>query len=248
MCQPCTFDFGSLCSDVGGVLKTCFCDLPKVVKSFYLSCSCGPSCLEPKLELILSAYGIHFYIYWISFIVSCALWGVSGTLAVNLGTPLFNAIVTLLTLFWAVIVCKQPQQFCLTHPINLVLWTILMCWLLIGAIVIVIGGIGLIGFYPPLAVQVVLYLLDLLIIIPLTVWSITTTIGICKKNALGGGSAGAVNPAPAPPAPPVARPAAAPPVARPAAAPPVAVPRATPAPPVAVPVAAPPVVQGVPVK
>ena len=227
MCQPCTFDFGSLCADVGGVLKTCFCDLPKVFKSFYFVCSCGPACLEPKLELILSAYGIHFYIYWISFIVSCALWGLSGTLAANLGTPLFNAIVTTLTLFWAVIVCKQPQQFCLTHPINLVLWTILVCWLLIGAIVIVIGGIGLIGFYPPLAVQVVLYLLDLLIIIPLTVWSITTTIGICKKNALGGGgSAGAVNPAPAPP---------------------VAVPRATPAPPVAVPVAAPPVVQGIPV-
>ena len=121
--------------------------------------------------------------------MSCALWGLSGTLATNLGTPLFNAIVTTLTLFWAVIVCKQPQQFCLTHPINLVLWTILMCWLLIGAIVIVIGGIGLIGFYPPLAVQVVLYLLDLLIIIPLTVWSITTTIGICKKNALSAAAA-----------------------------------------------------------
>ena len=99
MCQPCTFDFGSLCADVGGVLKTCFCDLPKVVKSFYLSCSCGPACLEPKLDLILSAYGIHFYIYWISFIVGCTLWGLSwpGMLAANLGTPLFNAIVTTLS-------------------------------------------------------------------------------------------------------------------------------------------------------
>ena len=149
MCQPCTFDFGSLCADVGGVLKTCFCDLPKVVKSFFFACSCGPACLEPKLDLILSAYGIHFYIYWISFIVGCTLWGLSGPgmLAANLGTPLFNAIVTTLTLFWAVIVCKQPQQFCLTHPINLVLWTILMCWLLIGAIVIFIGGISFIGWF-----------------------------------------------------------------------------------------------------
>ena len=159
--------------------------------------------------------------------MSCALWGLSGTLAANLGTPLFNAIVTTLTLFWAVIVCKQPQQFCLTHPINLVLWTILMCWLLTGAIVIVIGGIGLIGFYPPLAVQAVLYLLDLLIIVPLTVWSVTTTIGICKKNAWRrrqrrGGQ------------PRAARGCA-------------AVARAAGAPPVAVPVAAPPVVQGVPV-
>ena len=209
MCQPCTFDFGSLCADVGGVLKTCFCDLPKVVKSFYFVCSCGPACLERKLELILSAYGIHFYIYWISFIVSCALWAVRNA-------------------------CHQPRHAALQrhrHDAHALLGR--HCVQAAAAIlphashqsravddphVLAVdrrdrhchrrhrphrllsaarrSGRAL-PFGPPHHH-------------PLTVWSITTTIGICKKNALGGGGAPqAVNPAPAPP---VAVPVAAPPV------------------------------------
>ena len=75
MTQPCAFNGGELCKDTVDVLKTCCKDVPTVLKTFYATCP--PDCaMTAKYDLIRSAYGIHFYIYCVSWIITVILFGV----------------------------------------------------------------------------------------------------------------------------------------------------------------------------
>ena len=181
MCQPCQFDFKTLIGEVGSALKTACCDVPKVLKAFYLTCppKCAP---ETKFDLILPAYAIHFYIYLLSWILTIILYGVAGQIGSAFGLPLINLILTLLTLLWAVIVCKYPTNFCLKHDINLVLWTILMCWYAVAAIINILGSLGVMGFAAYFIVIIIIQIIDLIVLVPIAVWSVLTTIAVCKGS------------------------------------------------------------------
>ena len=94
-----------------------------------------------------------------------------------------NLILTILTLMWCVIITKQQGMCCLAPNINVILWTILICWLAVGTIITIIGCLGLIGLAPYFVVMIIVYAIDLLVLVPLTVWSIQASVATCKGGA-----------------------------------------------------------------
>ena len=107
----------------------------------------------------------------------------SGALDSAFGTPFVNLILTILTLMWCVIVTKQQGMCCLTPNINVLLWTILMCWYAIGSIIIIIGCLPLIGLHAYFVVMIIVYIIDLFVLVPLAVWSIQATVATFKGGA-----------------------------------------------------------------
>ena len=83
---------------------------------------------------------------------------------------------------WCVI-SKQQGMCCLAPNINVILWTILICWLAVGTIITIIGCLGLIGLAPYFVVMIIVYAIDLLVLVPLTVWSIQAAVATCKGGA-----------------------------------------------------------------
>ena len=81
----------------------------------------------------------------------------SGQIGGAFSTPLVNLILTILTLMWCVIITKQQGMCCLAPNINVILWTILICWLAVGTIITIIGCLGLIGLVPYFVVMIIVY-------------------------------------------------------------------------------------------
>ena len=107
----------------------------------------------------------------------------SGQIGAAFQTPFVNLILTILELMWCVIVTKQQGMCCLAPNINVLLWTILMCWMAIGNIVNVIGCLAFIGLEPSFVVVIIVYIIDLLALVPLAVWSIQATVAAFKGGA-----------------------------------------------------------------
>ena len=114
---------------------------------------------------------------------ACSRRVLSGQIGGAFSTPLVNLILTILTLMWCVIITKQQGMCCLAPNINVILWTILICWLAVGTIITIIGCLGLIGLAPYFVVMIIVYAIDLLVLVPLTVWSIQASVATCKGGA-----------------------------------------------------------------
>ena len=93
-----------------------------------------------------------------------------------------NLILTILTLMWCVIITKQQGMCCLAPNINVILWTILI-WLAVGTIATIIGCLNLIGLAPSFIVVIIVYAIGLVVLVPLTVWSIQASVATCKGGA-----------------------------------------------------------------
>ena len=107
----------------------------------------------------------------------------SGQIGGAFQLPFVQLILTILELMWCVLVTKQQGMCCLAPNINVLLWTILMCWMAIGNIVDVIGCLAFIGLEPSFVVVIIVYIIDLLALVPLAVWSIQATVAAFKGGA-----------------------------------------------------------------
>merc|ERR1711871_1447729 len=139
----CSPNCGAICSDMINSLKTAYCDICEVWKSFYLVCP--PSCAAAdQFDLCLKSYAgsvaVNF-IAWIVYII-CAAVAVGDAckayrdvdevcpigIGAYIGGLIFSIIWAWLYFAWVITALRRPEDCCIPQCINMWIITVL-CWI-----------------------------------------------------------------------------------------------------------------------
>jgi len=99
-----------------------------------------------------------------------------GTLSI--GSDIFNFILTILSLWWLLTNKHFGDTCCLPQWVNALIFTIVVVWFTIAAVIGAVGYITLINAYPALSIPMLLYFWDLSILLPLAHYSVLSTLWI----------------------------------------------------------------------
>ena len=99
------------------------------------------------------------------------------------GAGIFGILLSILCMWWVLIITKHPEMCCLDQFINATIFSVIVVIMAVLSLLGAFGMLGLMGFYPVFIIPGILYFWDLSILIPLAVFSIQSTCAL-KKGAL----------------------------------------------------------------
>ena len=172
----CSVDCAALMSTMGASMKAGLCQMPAVYRDWYTTCP--PPCgAVDKLSLLVVAFCAHVWINIIAYLVGTLIWlATFGTLSI--GSDIFNFILTILSLWWLLTITHFGDTCCLPQWVNALIFTIVVVWFTVAAVIGAVGYITFINAYPALTIPMLLYFWDLSILLPLAHYSVLSTLWI----------------------------------------------------------------------